>query len=99
MTARLAERKGTDARAGARLPMSLEKATGIARDMGAAGAFFWISGRHPVGETIRFSIGLKTDWGPMAWVCQGEVVRTERRGDDVGAVVKIARTAVEPMWR
>lgn len=94
---RLAEKKGTAVRAGARLPMSLEKATGITRDMSAAGAFFWISGRHPVGETISFSIGLKTDWGTMAWVCQGEVVRPERRGVELGAVVKITRTAIEPM--
>lgn len=83
-------------RAGASLPMSLEKATGIVRDMGAAGAFFWISGKHPVGEAVSFSIGLKTDWGTMAWVCQGDVVRTERRGADIGAVVKITRTAIEP---
>jgi hypothetical protein len=97
MTVRLAERKAADLRASARLPMSLEKATGIKRDMSAAGAFFWISGKHTVGETISFSIELKTDWGPMAWVCQGEVVRPERRGTDAGAVVKITRTAVEPM--
>ena len=68
MTARLAERKGMYVRARADLPMSLEKATGIARDMSAAGAFFWISGKHAIGETISFSIGLKTDWGPMAWI-------------------------------
>lgn len=97
MTARLAARRGERARAGTRLPVSLEKATGIGRDMNDAGAFFWISGRHPVGEPVSFSIGLKTEYGPMAWVCRGEVLRIERRGDDVGAVVKIRSTAVEPM--
>jgi len=97
MTVRLVGRKGVGARASAGLPSSLERATGITRDMNEAGAFFWISGRHSIGEPISFSIGLKTEWGPMAWVCCGEVLRTERRGDDVGAVVKITRTAVEPM--
>ena len=97
MTARLAERKRADVRAGAGLPTSLEKATGITRDISAVGAFFWISGKHLVGEAISFSIGLKTDWGPMAWVCHGEVLRTERRGTDNGALVKITRTAIEPV--
>ena len=97
MTARLAERRRADVRGAAGLPLSLEKATGITRDMGAAGAFFWISGKHSIGEAISFSIGLKTDWGPMVWVCQGEVLRAERRGTDIGAVVKITRTAIEPV--
>ena len=97
MTARLAERKSAHVRAAAGLPTSLEKATGIMRDMNAAGAFFWISGKHTVGESIGFSINLKTDWGTMAWVCHGDVVRTERRGTDIGAVVKITRTAIEPV--
>lgn len=97
MTARLAAPKGESARASTRLPVSLEKATGIGRDMSDAGAFFWISGRHSIGTPISFSIGLKTEYGPMAWVCCGEVLRTERRGDDVGAIVKITRTAVEAM--
>jgi len=95
MTAKLAA-KGIADRAAAGLPRSLEKATGITRDMSAAGAFFWISGDHPIGETISFSIGVKTDWGTMAWVCQGDVVRKERRGAETGVAVRITRTAVEP---
>jgi hypothetical protein len=94
MTAKLAA-KGIAVREAAGLPKPLEKATGIMRDMSAAGAFFWISGDHPIGETISFSIGLRTDWGTMAWVCQGDVVRKERRGAESGVTVKITRTAVE----
>jgi hypothetical protein len=97
MTTRLAERKGAHVRGAAGLPTSLEKATGIMRDMDAAGAFFWISGKHSVGEPVSFSINLKTDWGTMAWVCHGDVVRPERRGTDMGAVVRITRTAIEPV--
>lgn len=98
MTAKLAE-KGMPVRVAAAMPKSLEKATGILQDMSASGAFFWISGDHPIGETVSFSIGIKTDWGTMAWVCQGDVVRKERRGAEAGVAVKITRTAVEPVSR
>jgi len=98
MAAKLAEKRMPVGVAAA-VPKSLEKATGILQDMGASGAFFWVSGDHPIGETISFSIGIKTDWGTMAWVCQGEVVRRERRGAEAGVAVKITRTAVEPLFR
>lgn len=88
-----------DARVDGALPMPLENATGIMRDMSASGAFFWISGAHAVGQTITFSIELKAGSGRMAWMCQGEVVRTEMRGIDLGVAVRITRTWVEPVWR
>ncbi|MDH3316102.1 MAG: PilZ domain-containing protein [Gammaproteobacteria bacterium] len=96
MTAKLPE-KGRDYRAHTALPASLENATGITRDMSASGAFFWISGTHAIGEPVSFSIELKTPGGRMVWTCRGEVVRTEPRGTDIGAAVRITRTAVEPM--
>lgn len=98
MTVELEERE-IDIRAVGGLPEALEKATGITRDMGTSGAYFWISGEHSVGKTISFSIAIKTDFGPMVWVCQGDVVHTEQRGPDTGAAVKITRTAVEPISR
>ncbi|MDH3438494.1 MAG: PilZ domain-containing protein [Betaproteobacteria bacterium] len=96
MAAKLPE-KGRDYRVHAALPVSLENATGITRDMSASGAFFWISGTHAIGESISFSIELKTTGGRMAWTCRGDVVRTEPRGTDVGVAVRITKTAVEPM--
>jgi len=98
MTVELAE-KELDVRAAAGLPKALEKATGMMQDMAKSGAYFWISGEHSVGKTISFSIAIKTDFGPMVWVCQGDVVHTQQRGPDTGAAVKITRTAVEPISR
>ena len=98
MTVELAERE-IDIRAAAEFPDALEKATGIVQDMSTSGAYFWISGEHSVGKTISFSIAIKTDFGPMVWVCQGDVVHTEQRGSEIGAAVKITRTAVEPISR
>jgi hypothetical protein len=96
VTARLAERRN-NYRVRTALPVSLESATGILRDMSASGAFFWLSGTHAIGETVSFSIGLQTSGGRTVWKCQGDVVRTEPRGTDVGVAVKITSTTVEPL--
>jgi hypothetical protein len=94
MTKKLIGRR-KDVRLRTELPVSLEKATGITRDMSASGAFFWTSGNHAVGDKISFAIGLKGGSG-MVWSCEGEVVRVEPRGKDVGVAVKIIRSTVEP---
>ena len=78
----------------AELPVSLEKATGITRDISATGAFFWTSGNHAIGDRIGFAIELKNGSG-MVWSCEGEVVRVQLRGKNVGVAVKITETTVE----
>lgn len=96
MTARL-EEKRKDVRLRTGLPVSLEKATGIIRDMSASGAFFWISGKHAVGDKISFTIGLKPDRSGMVWTCAGDVVRVQPRGTYAGVAVRITRSTVEPL--
>ena len=92
MTAKLAEKR-RDYRVRTALPVSLENATGVTRDMSASGAFFWISGTHAIGESISFSLELKTAEGSTVWTCQGDVVRTEPRGNDIGVAVRITEAA------
>jgi len=94
MTAKLIEKR-KDVRLRTELPVSLENATGIMRDMSSSGAFFWTSGKHAVGDRISFAIELQNGSG-MVWSCEGEVVRVEPRGKDVGVAVKIIGTTVEP---
>jgi len=94
MTASLKEKR-KEVRLRTELPVALENATGITRDMSASGAFFWTSGNHAVGEKISFAIGLQDGTG-MVWMCEGVVVRVEPRGEDVGVAVRITRTTVEP---
>lgn len=97
MTAKLIGRR-KDLRLRTELPVSLEKATGITRDVSASCAFFWTSGNHAVGDKISFAIGLNGGSG-MVWNCEGEVMRVEPRGKDVGVAVKIIRLTVEPPKR
>lgn len=96
MTARLKEKR-KDVRLRTGLPVSLEKATGITRDMSAAGAYFWISGKHAIGDKITFTIGLKPDRRGMVWTCEGVVVRVEPRGTYTGVAVRISRSTVMPL--
>lgn len=96
MTARLVEKR-KDVRLVTGLPVSLEKATGIIRDMSASGAYFWISGNHAIGDKISFTVGLKPEWSGMVWKCEGAVVRVEPRGTHTGVAVRISQSAVEPL--
>ncbi|MDH3317323.1 MAG: PilZ domain-containing protein [Gammaproteobacteria bacterium] len=96
MTAKLAEKR-RDNRVHTALPVSLENATGITRDMNASGAFFWLSGTYAIGESISFALEIKPARGRMMWTCRGVVVGTESRGNEVGVAVKITGTGVGSM--
>jgi len=77
------------------LPVILENAVGVTRDVSASGVFFWKSGPSICGESISFSMARKIESGKVLLKCRGVVVRTEPCGDDVGVAVRI--TAVEPI--
>ena len=84
-----------DRRVETELPVFLGNTQGVTRDMSPSGAFFWIRGRYAVGESISFSMEMKTAGGRMMWKCRGNVVRTEPRDNDVGVAVRITESAME----
>ena len=84
-----------DKRVETELPVFVGNARGVTRDMSPSGAFFWISGRYAVGESVSFSMEMKTAGGRMIWKCRGNVVRTEPRAHDVGVAVRITESAME----
>jgi hypothetical protein len=95
MTARLAERRNHH-RVRTVLPVCLENATAVMRDMSTSGAYFWIDGMHAIGETVTFSVRFQSSaGGGTVWTCRGNVVRTEPRDSDIGVAVKITETTVE----
>ncbi len=77
------------------LPVFLENATGVTRDMCASGVYFWTDGVCAPGKDIGVSIELQTAEGRMMRKCKGEVLRTEPRGTDVGVAVRITESAME----
>ena len=79
------------------LPVLLDKAMGVTRDVSASGVFFWIKGVYAIGDVLSFSIGRKTACGNFILKCRGDVIRAIPRGSEVGVAVRIAQPMVEPM--
>lgn len=96
ITAGLQEKR-THKRIAIALPVILENATGVTRDVSASGAFFWVRGAYAIGEPISYWMGRKTEAGKSMLKCRGVVVRTEPRGDDVGVAVRVTGSAMEPV--
>ncbi|MDH3436007.1 MAG: PilZ domain-containing protein [Betaproteobacteria bacterium] len=95
MTARLSEKR-RDKRIDVALPVILENATGVTRDVSASGMFFWISGTYALGDSISFSMGRKTESGKFMLKCRGVVFRTEPRDKRMGVAMRITEPVVEP---
>jgi hypothetical protein len=95
MTTDLPERRHGK-RISAALPVFLENATGVTRDLSASDAFFWSSGTHTVGKQISFSIAVARPEGDVMIKCRGDIVRVEPRGTDVGVAVRITESVIEP---
>jgi hypothetical protein len=95
MRSRVVERRN-DQRFGSALPVYLNNATGIMRDMSVSGAYFLTRNTYSIGETIDFSIGIYTSEGRTVWKCRGDVLRTEPQYRNVGVAVKITSTKVGP---
>jgi len=79
------------------VPVILENATGVTRDVSNSGVFFWKSGTFIYGESISFSMERKTESGRFMLKCRGVVARTEPRGSDIGVAVRITKTVMEPI--
>jgi hypothetical protein len=91
-TARPPEKR-RDRRIDIALPVILENATGVTRNVSSSGVFFWISGTYALGDVINFAMGRRTESGEFMLKCRGVVFRTEQRGNDVGVAVRVAKTA------
>jgi len=96
MTARLAERR-SHYRVRTMLPVHLENASAVMRDMSTTGAYFWINGAREIGETVTFSVQFDSSLARgTVWICQGLVVRKEYRERDIGVAVRITETTLDP---
>lgn len=93
MTAGLPERR-RDKRINVALPIFLDNAKGVTRDVSTSGVFFWIDGMYPLGNSISFSMGRATDSHKLMLKCRGIVWRTVSRGEDTGIAVRITEPVV-----
>ena len=79
------------------LPVDLGTATATTRDVSASGVFFEIDASYALDSEIEFTVELDTPGGKMMLKCEGEIVRIEPRGTQVGVAVKITESAIEPV--
>jgi len=93
--ASLSAKKNRDERVPAALPVSLDGATGITRDVSASGVFFETDVNYAPGSEISFAIELQGPAGKLMFRCRGEIVRVEDRGGKVGVAAKIIESRLE----
>ncbi len=85
-----------ESRVRAVLPVLLENATGITRDVSPSSVFFWThGGMFSAGERISFAILIHRPAGTMRLICRGDIVRTEQHETMLGVAVKIDESTLE----
>ena len=78
------------------LPVLLEDATGITRDVSPSSVFFWThGGAYTAGDRISFAILICRPAGTMRLICRGDIVRTEKQEAVLGVAVKINESTFE----
>ena len=77
------------------LPVHLNDATGITRDVSASGMFFWTAALCAAGDFIGFEVELRRSVGKMKLKCHGNVIRTESSDTNIGVAVKITDSSME----
>jgi hypothetical protein len=74
----------------------LENATGLTRDVGPWGVYFWTEGgAFNTGDRIRFAVQIEGPAGRMRLKCRGDVVRTDQFETVLGVAVRISESALE----
>ena len=89
------QNKRREERVSTMLPVDVENAAGIVRDVSASGIFFEIDARYTIGSLISFAVKLDTPSGDMNLKCRGKVVRIEPRDARVGVAVEITESMME----
>ena len=96
VTGRLADRR-RNTRMDVALPVILDNATGVTRDVSASGVFFWTDGgSFTAGDPINFAVQIRRPAGKMTLMCRGDVVRAEQYEAMLGVAVRITESTMEP---
>jgi len=86
------KQKKKDKRQGRRvkatLPVKLEGAPGLARDVSAGGVFIETEASYALGSPVDLALDLDTPWGRVVIKSQGKIVRVEHRDDKIGVAVQ-----------
>lgn len=89
-----AHRRG-DERITTSFPVTVNGSAGKTRDISASGIFFEVDENTELGSKIHFSVQLDTPGGLLKLVCEGEVIRLEKRDGKLGVAAKIISQEME----
>ena len=71
------------------LPVFVNNKQGLTKDINSTGLFFEITEEHNPGSKINLEIEINTSEGLIKLLCQGEVVRVEKKDGKLGVGAKI----------
>jgi hypothetical protein len=89
------QNKRSEERVNVALPVKLDNATGLTRDVSASGICFEVDASFTAGSEISFVIEMEAFHEKMLLKCKGNIIRTEARGQKTGVAVKITESVME----
>jgi hypothetical protein len=89
------EHRRCDERIATSFPVTVNGSAGKTRDISASGIFFEVDENTELGSKIHFSVQLDTPGGLLKLVCEGEVIRLEKRDGKLGVAAKILSQEME----
>ena len=99
LSKRLAMDKRREERMSVTRPVSLDRGTGVTRNISTSGVFFETDVGYAPGSKIIFAIELDGPQGEKLMLrSRGEIVRIELRRGKVGVAVKIVASKLEPRF-
>lgn len=86
------------------LPIEINGAQGITRNISATGVYFETTIEPAPGSKVQFTVDVMVEGEALKMVCSGEVVRVDHKEGTVGIAVKLANsffadidnTSIEP---
>ena len=84
-----------DERIATTFPVTVNGSAGKTRDISASGIFFEVDEDTQMGSKIQFSVQLDTPGGILKLICEGEVIRLEKRDGKLGVAAKIISQEME----
>jgi len=77
------------------LPVRLDNASGVTRDVSASGISFEVDANFTSGSEVSFVIELEGFNELMLLQCKGSIIRTEAHGEKIGVAVKITESVMQ----
>ena len=74
------------------LPVDIDGAEGLTRNISATGIYFETGADHEPGSRVHFTIEMIIQGQKKKLVCDGEVVRVDRKGSTVGIAARLVES-------